>query len=118
MNIDNLELADVFKVYEGKRNACMCGCAGKYHVAVAHRAWADKARGYPHDDNEVNDGAVMRVFGTIIEAGMLQDSPTDNYVYAHVGKKIYVAYFIDRAAVGPRRRLPPAQARERHGPDA
>jgi hypothetical protein len=43
--IDGLTVDQVREVYSG-RQGCMCGCRGKYSVNPAHKAEADKERGY------------------------------------------------------------------------
>ena len=84
-----LDLSRVFKVYNGRANACCCGCSGKYATASALKAIADQDRGYVVDD--VNDETVRKIVGKILSA----NSPKDegDHVHATVGKRLYVASY-------------------------
>lgn len=84
-----LDLSRVFKVYNGKANACCCGCSGKYATASALKAHADTDRGYEVDDT--NDVTVRKIVGKILSA----DNPQDEggHVYAIVGKRMYIAFY-------------------------
>ena len=86
-----LDVSKVFKVYNGKLNRCCCGCSGKYHIASAHKEFADQDRGYAYDDGDVNDVTVRKVVGKILSA----KNPIDEggHVYATVGKRMYIAYY-------------------------
>ena len=86
-----LDLSKVYKVYNGKPNACCCGCSGKYSVASVHKEFADKDRGYAYNDSDINDVTVRKIVGKILSA----DNPLDEggHVYAIVGKRMYVAYY-------------------------
>ena len=86
-----LDLSKVYKVYNGQAGRCACGCSGKYHVASAHRQFADQDRGYPYNDSDVNDVTVRKVVGKILSA----NNPIDEggHVYAIVGKRMYVAFY-------------------------
>ena len=86
-----LDLSKVFKVYNGRVNSCCCGCSGKYTVAGAHKAFADKDRGYPYDDSDVNDETVRKIVGKILSANNPKDE--GGHVYAIVGKRLLIAYY-------------------------
>ena len=85
-----IDLSKVFKVYNGKANACACGCSGKYKVARALNSVADKDRGYSHDESDIDDTQVRKIVGKILSS----ENPIDNgdHVYAVVGKRMYVAF--------------------------
>ena len=85
-----IDLSKVFKVYNGKANACACGCSGKYKVARALKSVADKDRGYSHDESDIDDTQVRKIVGKILSS----ENPIDNgdHVYAVVGKRMYVAF--------------------------
>ena len=53
INVDN-----VVMVYSGKRNACCCGCSGKYSYTSKHRVEGAADRGYAVDDEDVSDRSV------------------------------------------------------------
>ena len=89
--IERFKLANVASVYSGKRDACMCGCKGKYSYASAHRDWAAKNRGYEISDDEVSDRSVKTIFNKILEAGPIQEHA--HQIYANVGGRSYVANF-------------------------
>lgn len=87
------DLSKVYKVYSGRLRFCMCGCAGKYTVASAHREEANRERGYDYTDEEVSDVTVRRIVGKILSAA--EPVMEDNYIHAVVGKRFYVAYLLD-----------------------
>jgi hypothetical protein len=80
--------ANVMKVYSGKDGACCCGCKGTYRVSSLHRAAADAARGYAHDDKDVNDKQVAKVLG-IFQANLPQVEVVaeGHFVHAPPGPK-------------------------------
>ena len=84
-----LDLSRVFKVYNGRANACCCGCSGKYATASALKAFADRDRGYEVDD--VNDETVRKIVGKILSAADPKDG--GDHVYATVGKRLLIAYY-------------------------
>jgi hypothetical protein len=84
-----LDLSRVFKVYNGRANACCCGCSGKYATASAHKEFADQDRGYVVDD--VNDETVRKIVGKILSANDPKDE--GDHVHATVGKRLLVAYY-------------------------
>lgn len=86
-----LDLNRVYKVYSGRANHCMCGCAGKYKVASEHKQFADNDRGYPYGDDEINDTIVRKTVGKILAADDFKIE--DNYIFAVINKRIHVAYF-------------------------
>lgn len=53
-----LNIQNVTRVYNGKLNACMCGCSGKYSTNPAYREHVGKERGYPVSDEEVSERSV------------------------------------------------------------
>jgi hypothetical protein len=86
-----IDLNKVYKVYNGRAGLCACGCSGKYTTASQHKEFADKARGYETDD--VNDVTVRKIVGKILSAENPEDSGM-GFVYAIVGKRMYVAYTV------------------------
>ena len=84
-----LDLSRVFKVYNGRANACCCGCSGKYATASALKEIADRDRGYVIDD--VNDETVRKIVGKILSAANPKDE--GDHVHATVGKRLLVAYY-------------------------
>lgn len=53
-----LDYNKVTRVYNGKLNACMCGCNGKYSTHPDYREHVSKERGYPVSDDEVSARSV------------------------------------------------------------
>lgn len=51
---------NVLMVYTGKQ-ACMCGCSGKYRYPKANAELGKKQRGYAINPDELNDAQVTRV---------------------------------------------------------
>jgi hypothetical protein len=86
-----LDLSRVFKVYNGKPNRCCCGCSGKYSVASVHKEFASQDRGYPYNDNDVNDETVRKIVGKILASANPKDE--GDHVHATVGKRLLVAYY-------------------------
>jgi hypothetical protein len=80
--ITRVQLSDVLKVYSG-RHGCACGCRGNYHVNPQHRALADRERGYPYDDSEINLAQVKKVLR------ILQRSAREVKAFAHRKLLIY-----------------------------
>ena len=81
-----MELNGVYKVYSGKANRCMCGCAGKYSYtaegAVKHNP------GYEPNVNErsvkIIAGKVLRSSNKVVEDGL---------AFVEENGRILVAYF-------------------------
>lgn len=95
MDIQTITPAEVMQVYSGKPG-CMCGCKGKYSVNPAHRAAADKDRGYPHDDEDMKPGQVTRVL-RLLQADPRAAYDADGYVHVpnavrNPGERVLVAY--------------------------
>src|SRR6185295_3252771 len=90
--------ADIRSAYSGKARHCMCGCAGKHYYASAHRAEGSANRGYPVQDDEVDDRMIVRVL-RLIQANEDGEEawadPNATYAEATVGKRSYVVYFTD-----------------------
>lgn len=86
----HINLAEVASVYQGKKDACCCGCAGSHRYASKHRDWASKDRGYKVTDDEVNDTTVLEVVNTIKALGGEYDE-TDHF-FATEGDTVYIAY--------------------------
>ena len=87
----NIE-TDIVKVYNGKIG-CMCGCLGKYKTTPSFRGLVEEQRGYPVDDDEVNERSVK-----IIAKKVLSNPSAvfeDNYAYVEdrVRRRIQVVYF-------------------------
>ena len=78
----------IVKVYSGKANKCMCGCAGKYSY-TAYGA-AEHNPGYAPN---VNERSVK-----LIAAKVLHDpnrQVDNNIVFVQDGKRIRVVYYAD-----------------------
>lgn len=61
-----IDRANVLMVYTGKQG-CMCGCNGKYRYPKANRELGHTQRGYPLNDDEVNEGTVTRVLNQLAQ---------------------------------------------------
>lgn len=88
--IRNLLPEDVMTVYSGRNRACCCGCSGTYRTHSAHRSAADAYRGYPHDDEEIDDSEVARVLA-VFKRNMLsvEDVTVGHYSLA-AGRRLYM----------------------------
>ena len=90
----NLVFENVMKVYSGK-HGCMCGCQGKYTVNSNYVEQANAERGYPYDEDEVNDRVVKGMLTKMKKMVLLTDEDEeDNYVFAETDNRIYVAWFV------------------------
>ena len=58
--VNSLTTADILQAYSGKPG-CACGCNGTYVITAESRVEADKSRGYPHTDEDVNPTQLKRV---------------------------------------------------------
>jgi hypothetical protein len=88
-----LNRSQVKKVYSG-RPGCACGCRGKYYYsAFCDLEAAGKARGYPINNDEVNDRQITRVVNTINKySAMANYSECGQYVELDLGHRVYVAF--------------------------
>lgn len=97
--LNKVDKASVLSVYSGTPGCC-CGCKGKhrYRKDPELRALAGKSRGYPIDDDEVNEAQVTRVVN-VINANL--DSAVHEVEHGHVfldmGSRWYIAYLRDAA---------------------
>ena len=82
-----MQLNKVYKVYTGKANKCMCGCAGKYSYtaegAVKHN---------PGYDPLVNERSVKIIAGKLSRLPQEQLNVEDDVVWAVQGDRMLAAY--------------------------
>jgi hypothetical protein len=86
------KLENIVKVYKGKPNSCMCGCAGTYYYAKAHQEFGSRERGYKVDDEEVNDGVVKRVLNKVAKEGDRARTIGSDIWDVVIGKTQYTIY--------------------------
>jgi hypothetical protein len=85
----NLTLDDIVKVYTGKPNTCMCGCAGVYKYSSKHID--EMPDYYKKDPKHVDDKRVMKVYKNILSAPIVEI--TSGYIYtAEIGSTQYSMY--------------------------
>ena len=84
-----IDIEKVKSVYSGIDGKCCCGCSGKYSYASAHREAAGKERGYPIDDEDINDRTVKLIVGKVLKSGVAEQE-RDNLISAVVGKRLYL----------------------------
>ena len=90
-------LDNVASVYSGIDGKCCCGCSGKHTFSSQNRQWAEKNRGYPVTDGEVNDRVVKMIYNKmsrLVESGETEYDNSE-FVSAVVGKRLYVVYWVD-----------------------
>ena len=90
-------LNQVSSVYSGINGRCCCGCAGKHTYSSQNRQWAEKHRGYPISDDEVNDRVVKMMYNKVARLldngqGDVTDEP--DFVSAVNGNRLYVVYWM------------------------
>ena len=86
--IKALTIADVKEVYSGKNNACCCGCKGSYRANSAHKALADKTRGYELDN--VNDRQVRKVLSLVQANAIDAEWLSDTQITYVDGERLYM----------------------------
>ena len=87
----NITKDQVLSVYSGIDGKCCCGCAGKHSYNSSYIEEAGKERGYPIEQDEVNDRMVNKVIRLINEASELTDDMSDMKTIV-VGQRVYIAY--------------------------
>lgn len=88
---------NVRSAYSGKRNKCMCGCAGKYWYASAHRDASGVSRGYRVTDDEVSDAGVRRIFNKVMASAtkkVEQGLGGEVIMFAEEGERTYAVYMV------------------------
>jgi hypothetical protein len=87
----SIDIESVYKVYSGKPNRCMCGCAGKYSYASKFQAYGGEDRGYEVDDDEVNDRTVRMFVKKVSESDGV-DVLNDSIYSVTIGNRFYAIY--------------------------
>ena len=82
----NTNITGVYKVYSGKADKCMCGCAGKYSYTA--QGAVDHNPGY---EPNVSERSVKIILNKILKSANAQRE--DGYVFAEENNRILVAYF-------------------------
>lgn len=97
--LQSLGLDRVVSVYVGRAGACMCGCAGRHVYTTKHRELGQERRGYPIDDNEVDDKFALETLRRVQAAACYLDAEyclgSEGYISVTVGKKDLVLYLTD-----------------------
>lgn len=82
---------DIVSVYSGKRDACMCGCAGKYYYNPANQEYASLERGYAVTDDELNMKMVRKILKLISESPDVEGH--EDYIFTiYKGERQYTMY--------------------------
>lgn len=93
-----LKIEDIIKVYVGKPNTCMCGCAGKYSYSSMNKLQGEINRGYAVTEEDLNDKEVKRVLAKVIknaEMGIEVIEDKDAYIFSlTLGNKQYSIYTV------------------------
>lgn len=92
----DIDLSDVIKAYEGKRDRCMCGCSGKYWYPkdLVDSGEAEKERGYPVDEDETSDEEVKRIFEKVTKNKPIAYNAIAGPVAFYEGKdQVWVIYY-------------------------
>jgi len=88
-----IDIQKVMEVYSGKPDKCRCGCSGTYRAARQHRQVASENRGYPYNDDEVNDKQVRRVV-KILNENIEDVEVNSEFADVEVDGRVYTAYFL------------------------
>lgn len=92
--VKGVKLEQVMSVYSGRNGACCCGCAGTHSYASAHRDAGSKNRGYPVDDEDINDRQVTRVFNLIQKNAAIAQVDLPSNISIVLEKRLYVIYLV------------------------
>ena len=79
-------MQQIVKVYSGKANRCMCGCAGKY----SYTAYGAREHN-PGYEPEVNERSVKVIAGKVLRDP--NKVVEGNIVYVQDGARIRAVYF-------------------------
>lgn len=97
MNIQDVNVTDVLRVYSGVDGKCMCGCSGKYTTNPLYQAIASELRGYRIDNDECSLRTVKRILNKVKKASNVKRE--DDYFYftdyeRSRNGRIYVVYLV------------------------
>ena len=87
----NIE-TDIIRVYNGKIG-CMCGCMGKYKTTPSFRELVGEQRGYPVEDDEVNERSVKIIAKKVLTNPNVQYQDNYAYVQDKVANRMQVVWF-------------------------
>lgn len=86
-NNPKIDRANVLMVYTGKQ-ACMCGCKGKYRYPKANAELGKAQRGYAISPEELNDGQVTRVLNIMASLSNVEVFE----IYGKAGDSLYYGW--------------------------
>ena len=85
-----IDINNIKSVYSGKPGCC-CGCLGKHTYASRTKIKAGIKRGYPINNNEVNDRVVKIIVNKMNKRiGKVIEEKT--YFHLDIGSRRYIAY--------------------------
>jgi len=87
-----LQLDHIVSVYSGIDGKCCCGCSGNHLYARKYAEEGGKQRGYPVDEEDINDAMVKKVALILARAKSEELEVENSYVSTVIGKRIYIAY--------------------------
>lgn len=97
---------NILSVYSGKPG-CMCGCVGKHYYNPVYKDEGTKRRGYEVSDEETSIRMITRVLNLLrdVASDLSADESSklvvdDNYFYARINNRDYVAYVRDGFIAG------------------
>lgn len=91
-----IKLSDIYSIYVGKPNRCMCGCSGKFTYAKKYQEYSTKDRGYQVTDDEINDARIKRVFNKMKKFAENVEVIRGEIYTAIIGKTQYTIYLTRR----------------------
>jgi len=95
--LSTLTPAHIRSVYAG-RLGCACGCRGKHSINPAHRAEAERARGYAVTDDECSERDVRRVLALVQAPGATVEACDDGQWFSvETETRLYIVYPCDAA---------------------
>ncbi len=96
-SLPGFALSEISRVYKGKPDACMCGCAGKYFYVGCNTTWSGKNRGYPVDVEDIDDPRVLRILHKMEKFAYKGIEAMGDDIYTLVlGNTQYSLYLVDR----------------------
>jgi hypothetical protein len=91
-----IEISQIDCVYVGKPGKCMCGCSGTYSYTSINREISSKRRGYPVDEEDINDARVLRVLAKVTKNAPQGIEVLNGNIYSlTIGQTVYVVHLID-----------------------
>jgi hypothetical protein len=91
----HIDLTKVTNVYKGRAGLCCCGCSGKHTYTNRDREKLGKLRGYPIQDDEINDkkvASIVKKMNKLLSEGISPQYELEDFISIVDDKTVYIAY--------------------------